>query len=80
MAYGNKGERTLKLFEGDDHALWKSSLEAEGLLCKFIAKCLGAAIKADELAAIVGKPLVVGQEKVKLMEQAGDLRGTESVE
>ena len=42
--YGEGGDRELKLFEGDDHALTGNSREAEEQLCDFIMRCAGVEI------------------------------------
>lgn len=70
----------LKLFEGDDHALTKNSLQAEFMLCSFITKCAGEEVAQDEDAKVLRRPLVSDEEKVRLMEKAGDLRNDESVQ
>jgi len=46
--YGHSGDRQLKLFEGDDHALTRNSIEAETLLSEFVLKCVGAGVTDDE--------------------------------
>ncbi|KAK5200139.1 hypothetical protein LTS13_003325 [Exophiala xenobiotica] len=79
-SYGPTGDRTLKLFPGDNHALSKNSLEAEVLLCNFIAKCVGLKIEDGDQDRIVGKPLVPAEKKVPLMQKGGDLKGEEKVE
>ncbi|OAG45130.1 hypothetical protein AYO21_00478 [Fonsecaea monophora] len=78
-AYGKKGHRQLKLFEDDDHALTRNALEAEELLCDFIAKCIGLKIDNDEQEKVIQKPLVDRSERIELMETGGDLEG-ESIE
>lgn len=81
--YGSskQGDRTIKLFPGDDHALTRNSLKAEELLCDFIAKCAGVEVGDREQVDVVRKPLVGdGKEKIELMRKGGDLRGKESVE
>ena len=77
--YGRKGERTIRLFENDDHALTRNSLQAEELLCEFIMKQAGVDILDGE-RTLVGEPLVGAEEKVDLMQKGGDLRGDEHVE
>ncbi|KAL8687510.1 MAG: hypothetical protein Q9218_006336 [Villophora microphyllina] len=74
--YGNKGDRELKLFEGDNHALTKNAAKAEELLCRFVMKCAG--VRQDEGEEQLVKEILVGrEERVKLMEKAGDLNGEE---
>jgi len=76
--YGTKGDRELKLFDRDDHALTRNSLEAEQLIGGFVLRCAGLnpQIDKDSLA----EKLVGDEEKVKLMEKGGDLRRNESME
>lgn len=76
--YGSNGERVLKLFDGDDHALTRNSLEAERLLGEFILRCAGlGAVRKDE--GVLAEKLVDDEEKVELMRKGGDLRN-ESVD
>lgn len=77
--YGAKGERKLKLFEGDDHALTKNAREAEEILCDFIMKCAGVEIRGEE-RKVVQSQLVDDGDRVELMKKGGDLKGDESVE
>ena len=77
--YGTQGERAIRLFENDDHALTRNSLQAEELLCEFIMKQAGVDIR-DEERSLVGEPLVGADQKVGLMQKGGDLRGDEHVE
>ena len=77
--YGSKGERTIRLFDHDDHALTRNSLKAEELLCEFIMRCAGIDISDGE-RAIVREGLVAAKDKVDLMQKGGDLPGDESVE
>ncbi|KAL9121067.1 MAG: hypothetical protein Q9187_002372 [Circinaria calcarea] len=77
--YGPAGQRTIKLFENDNHALTENSLEAEELLCNFIMKCAGVDIDAAE-RQVISKPLMTSKDKVGYMERGGDLRGAESVD
>ena len=77
--YGTSGERELKLFEGDDHALTKHSREAEERLCDFIMRCAGIEIGGDE-RKVVQSELIGDGDKVELMKKGGDLKGDESIE
>ena len=79
--YGDKGERELKLFEGDDHALTGNSLEAERRIGEFVLRCVGVR-KGDmhEDEEVLGEELVGGEERIELMRKGGDLRRNESVE
>ena len=74
------GDRKLKLFEGDDHALTKNSLKAEELLCDFIMRCAGVDIAGEEKKEVVQKPLIQGKDRIEKMKQGGDLRGNESID
>lgn len=78
--YGNRGDRNIKLFDGDDHALTKNSMKAEELLCDFIMRCAGVDIAEDERRNVVRKPLLDEKDKIEKMQQGGDLRGQESIE
>ncbi|KEF54895.1 uncharacterized protein A1O9_09338 [Exophiala aquamarina CBS 119918] len=77
-AYGAQGDRTLKLFPGDDHSLRASSHEAEALLCRFIARCIGIEVD-EEQRQLLDKSLIDDEEKVGLMKKGGDLDGQECV-
>lgn len=77
--YGTKGERTIRLFQGDDHALTRCSGEAEELLCEFIVRLAGVDV-ADGEREVMREVLVGGQQKVDLMREGGDLRGDEQIE
>ena len=79
-SYGRKGDRTIKLFDNDNHALTNNSLAAEELLCDFIAKCAGVKVDSDEQEHVVRQPLVEGKQKAEVMERGGDLRGKEQIE
>ena len=79
--YGEKGERELKLFEGDDHALTGNSLEAERRIGEFVLRCAGVGKEErDGDEEVLGEELVGGEEKIELMRRGGDLRRNESVE
>lgn len=77
--YGSRGDRELRLFDGDDHALTRNSLEAEEVLCNFIMKCAGVEI-GDVESTIVKENLVGDANRVELMKAGGDLKGEESIE
>lgn len=77
--YGAEGERELKLFAGDDHALTKNSREAEERLCEFIMKCAGIEIGREE-RKVVQSQLIDDGDRIELMKEGGDLKGDESVE
>lgn len=69
----------LRLFDGDDHALTKSSSKAEAMLCAFIMRCAGVEITEEEDSVVLKRPLVEQEERVKLMKEAGDLGEGESL-
>ena len=77
--YGDTGERELKLFEGDDHALTRNSREAEERLCDFIMRCAGVEIRGEE-RMVVRSELVDEGDRVEIMKKGGDLKGDESIE
>ena len=72
--YGKNGDRTLKLFEGDDHALTVHAQEAEELLCEFIAKCVGVEISRDEQEGVIVQKLTEDGDRIDLMEAGGDIK------
>lgn len=69
----------LKLFDGDDHALTQNSAKAEAMLCAFVMRCAGVEIGEDEDSVVLRTRLVAKEERVKLMEEAGDLGEGESL-
>lgn len=77
--YGSSGDREIKLFEGDDHALTKNARRAEEYLCGFIMKCAGVEVGGEE-REVVRREMVGDGNRVELMKIGGDLRGEENVE
>lgn len=73
-AYGPHGDRELKLFDGDDHALTKNAVKAEELLCSFILKCAGLSVRGPERERIKQQTMS-STERTEKMKQAGDLDG-----
>lgn len=69
----------LKLFDGDDHALTENSTKAEAMLCAFVMRCAGVEVSEDEDSVVLRTCLVAKEERVKLMEEAGDLGEGESL-
>jgi hypothetical protein len=67
------------LFEEDDHALRRSSVEVERLLIGFVLKCVGVGIAVEERKSLEKKSMGE-QEKVNLMGRGGDLRRRESLQ
>ena len=69
----------LQLFEGDDHALTRNSAKAEAMLRAFVMRCAGVEISEDEDSVVLRTCLVAREERVRLMEEAGDLGEGESL-
>jgi len=69
----------LKLFDGDDHALTRNSGKAEAMLCAFVMRCAGLEVCEGEDEVVLGTCLVAREERVRLMEEAGDLGEGESL-
>jgi len=63
------------LFPGDDHSLRANSHEAEALLCKFITRCIGVQVDAEEAGQFLVESLIADTAKVGLMKKGGDLDG-----
>lgn len=77
-AYGDdsEGDRTLKLYEGDDHGLTRHALEAEKAIFYFAARVLGRESKAQQAGDAAKSELIGGQqERVNIMKQGHDLEG-----
>lgn len=77
--YGDEGERELRLFERDDHALTRNAREVEERLCDFVMRCVGVEIREEE-RKVVWSELVDAGDRVELMKKGGDLKGDESIE
>jgi len=77
--YGPDGDREIKFFEGDNHALTTSSVLAEELLIGFVVKCAGIGMSKSE-KEMAAKEIIASEEKVTIMKQGGDLRGDESAD
>ncbi|KAJ9122668.1 hypothetical protein QFC24_004096 [Naganishia onofrii] len=78
--YGSKGDRQLKLYEGDDHALTRNAKEAEEMLVRFIARCAGVRMNTlDSKERKVLDDSLIGsvKEAVEVMKKGGDLDGQE---
>ncbi|KAK3301800.1 Alpha/Beta hydrolase protein [Chaetomium strumarium] len=71
------GDRTLHVFEGDNHSLSGNAEEAEEMLCEFVARCAGVRVGPQERRDVVGAELVEDGERHELMERGGDLRAPE---
>ena len=77
--YGDGGERELRLFVGDDHALRGNAKVAEEMLCWFVMRCAGVEAQRGG-GEVVGEEVVGNGERMELMGKAGDLGGEEGVE
>lgn len=77
--YGEKGQREVKYFEGDNHALSGNAGKAEELLVDFIVKCAGERMSDGE-RKMVGEEMVNDGEREEVMKRGGDLRGGESID
>lgn len=64
----------LKVFDGDDHALTKSSAKAEAMLCAFVTRCAGFEFGRNDEATSFERRLV-RRERVDLMVGAGECDG-----
>ena len=71
------GDRTLEVFEGDNHSLSGNAERAEEMLCEFVARCAGVRVGEQERREVVAAELVEGGERHELMEKGGDLRAPE---
>ena len=77
--YGEEGERELRLFEGDNHALTENAAAVEAMLCEFIDRCAGIVTDEAERKDIIERVLVEKGEREMYMQSGGDLRGSESI-
>ncbi|KAL2834574.1 Alpha/Beta hydrolase protein [Aspergillus pseudoustus] len=79
--YGTKGDREIKIFEGDNHGLSHNAPEAEGLLLVFAAKTLGLEKELTTASLKIAEQDWVGSERERVaeMEQGHDLEGNESL-
>jgi len=73
--YGTTGDRTLRLYEGDNHAITTHALEAEEEIFCFAARCLGRNV--DTGVGEEAKKELVGdaEARVEVMREGGDLDG-----
>jgi hypothetical protein len=69
----------LKMFNGDDHALTQNSAKAEAMLCAFVMRCAGVEVNEDEDSVVLRTCFIAREEKVRSMEEAGDLSEGESL-
>ncbi|KAJ9117030.1 hypothetical protein QFC22_004689 [Naganishia vaughanmartiniae] len=78
--YGSKGDRQLKLYEGDDHALTRNAKEAEDMIVRFIARCAGVRmtdLEPEERKVLDDSLIGSVEEAVEVMRKGGDLEGQE---
>jgi dienelactone hydrolase len=80
--YGKwQGERTLRLFEGDNHALTRHAKEAAEEIKRFIIRVAGVAYDEDVQAVIeVDLGPTKFEDKVEMMKKGGDLAEPERIE
>lgn len=72
--YGSaRGERILKLFDGDNHGLTRNSLKAEQLIFDFVSKNLGRRVEDGEEALKAENMVGDKEDRVKLMKAGNDL-------
>lgn len=77
--YGDRGNRHIYLFEGDNHALSRNAKVAESMLLDFIVGCAGLSINDAEMHEVIDQTLVEDGEREELMKKGGDLRPPESI-
>lgn len=77
--YGERGQREIKFFDGDNHALSRNAGKAEELLVEFVVRCAGERMSEGE-RKMVGEEMVKGSERDEVMKRGGDLRGGESID
>ncbi|CAJ2500868.1 Uu.00g037210.m01.CDS01 [Anthostomella pinea] len=78
--YGTEGNRQLRLFDGDNHALSVNAPVAETMLLEFTVNCAGLRVDGEEEKAVVDPELVEDSERMALMRKGGDSRAPESME
>ncbi|KAI8957354.1 hypothetical protein F5Y11DRAFT_352656 [Daldinia sp. FL1419] len=78
--YGNQGNRRIKLFDGDNHALSGNAHTAEDTLLDFIVNCAGLKIDKTEKRVVADHPRVEDCERIELMKKGGDLRPPEDLQ
>ncbi|KAG8995092.1 hypothetical protein FRB94_009468 [Tulasnella sp. JGI-2019a] len=78
--YGNEsGERTLRLFKGDDHSLTMNAIEVERLLYDFVQKVLGMELGGgDTIGSMNQGMLGSGQESIEAVKVGGNLKNGEA--
>lgn len=78
--YGDSGQRTLKLFEGDNHGLTNNSDEVERLLLEFVLDCAGIVPDAQKKVAM-GENLTGNvEDEIQTMREGHDLENGERLE
>ncbi|KAJ5765671.1 hypothetical protein N7520_005230 [Penicillium odoratum] len=79
LLYGDRGDRRIRLFPGDDHGLTRNAVLVERKIFVFAARCLGLQRIVDgDVLEQAGIDLVGGrEERVKEMELGRDLENGE---
>ncbi|KAL4789503.1 Alpha/Beta hydrolase protein [Aspergillus venezuelensis] len=79
--YGDKGNREIKIFPGDNHGLSRNAPEVEGLLLVFAAKTLGLEAELTVASVRIAQQDWAGSEgeRVREMEQGHDFDGNEAL-
>lgn len=66
-------------FEGDDHALSHNAKKAEEMIAEFIVECAGGTISKETTEVVKSEVLGNREDRLKFMDEGGDLRGREDV-
>lgn len=77
-SYGDspEGDRSLKLYEGDDHGLTHNAMAAEEALFHFVAKVLGKEEEVKKAGEAVEAELIGDRsDRVRVMKEGHDLDG-----
>ncbi|KAK3400909.1 Alpha/Beta hydrolase protein [Sordaria brevicollis] len=67
--YGERGDRRLELFEGDNHALTGNAIVVEEMLGEFVAKCAGVEMPKEVEEEVLGVEVVDEEEREELMRE-----------
>ena len=78
-AYGQKGDRKLHIFPGDNHSFSINASVADSMLCDFILRVAGVSMDQG-IAEVVKSGLIPNEQKETMMEVGGDLRGSEQID
>ncbi|KAM0543717.1 hypothetical protein ACHAPJ_012166 [Fusarium lateritium] len=77
--YGKGGNRELKLFPDDNHALSRNAKEAEQVLGDFVTRCAGLQVDESEKKTVIDRVLLEDSERTEFMIKGGDLESPESI-